>query len=85
MALKVLSARNCGKSYRIQTDTGGTWSLTVKCIMPLNGHTQFKNLAANAARFLKCVSPFSGIKSYKVSGTKTPEFGELCVSFMKSL
>ena len=29
--------------------------------MSQNGQRHFKNLAANAARFLKCVKPFWGI------------------------
>ena len=29
--------------------------LTLQCIMSQNGQTHFKNFAANAARFLKCV------------------------------
>ena len=32
--------------------------LTYKCIKPRNGQINFKNLAANAARFLKCVWHF---------------------------
>ena len=32
--------------------------LTLQYIMPQNGQIHFKNLAANGARFLKCVSPF---------------------------
>ena len=30
-------------------------SFTLECIMSQNGQTHFKNLAVNAARFLKCV------------------------------
>ena len=35
--------------------------------MSQNGQTHFKNLAVNAARFLKCVSPFWGIMHYRVN------------------
>ena len=31
------------------------WKLTLYFAMSSNGQTHFKNLAANAARFLKCV------------------------------
>ena len=31
---------------------------TLSCMTSQNAHVHFKNLAANAARFLKCVSPF---------------------------
>ena len=33
-------------------------SLTLRCITSQNGQTLFKNLAANAAMFLKFVGPF---------------------------
>ena len=43
---------NCMKTLGVSV------SLTLSCIMPQNGQTYFKNLAAFAARFLKYVCPF---------------------------
>ena len=40
----------------LHVGTGPLW-----CVMPQNGQTHFKNLAANAAKFLKCAWPFSDI------------------------
>ena len=40
--------------------------------MSQNGQTYFKNLAANAARFLKYVWPFWGIMHERVNETDTP-------------
>ena len=40
--------------------------LTLWCIMSQNGQTHFKNLAANAARFLKCAWPFWDIMHQRV-------------------
>ena len=39
--------------------------------MSQNRQTQFKNLAANAARFLKCVWPFWDIMHERFKGDKT--------------
>ena len=38
--------------------------------MSQNGQTHFKNLAANAARFLKCVWPFRDIMHERVKASK---------------
>ena len=36
--------------------------LTIECKVSQNGQTHFKNVSVNAARFLRCVWPFEGIK-----------------------
>ena len=38
--------------FKLDTEN---FSLSLQCIMSKNDQTHFKNLAANAARFLKCV------------------------------
>ena len=42
--------------------------------MSSNGETHFKNLAANAARFLKCVWPFYDIAKEMLEGNKKKNF-----------
>ena len=42
--------------------------------MSSNGETHFKNLAANAARFLKCVWPFYDIAKERLEGNKKKNF-----------
>ena len=39
----------------LQSGDEGLKALTLPCIISQNGQTHFKNLAANAARFAKCV------------------------------
>ena len=41
--------------------------VTLYFAMSQNGPIHFKNLAANAARFLKCVWPFYNIAKYRVN------------------
>ena len=51
--------------------------------MPQNVQTHFKNLAANAARFLKCVRPFWDIMHERV---KQPlQLNHLAISYNKKL
>ena len=38
------------------------YTLTLYFAVSQNGQTHFKTLAANAARFLKCVQPFERVK-----------------------
>ena len=44
-----------------------TFKLTLYSVMSQNGQTHFKDLAANAARFLKCVWPFMTLRSKGLS------------------
>ena len=56
-------------SFFIKLQAWGLEFLTLSCLMSKNGQTHFKNLAAFAARFLKCVWPFWGISHKRVKNT----------------
>ena len=48
--------------------------LTLWYIMSQDGQTHFKNLAAKAARFLKCIWPFWDIMHERVDAQHATEF-----------
>ena len=50
---------------------GNSQALTLWCIISQNGQTHFKNLAANAARFLNCAWPFWDIMHYRAAAIYT--------------
>ena len=50
--------------------------VTLYFAMSQNGQIHFKNLAANAARFLKCVWPFYNIAKYRVKPEAHSEPGQ---------
>ena len=54
-------ARRIINWFLLRINNIDTWNDVTGCYMSSNGQTHFKNLAANAGRFLKCVWPFYDI------------------------
>ena len=54
-------------------------SLALQCMISQNGQAHFKNVAANTARFLKCVQPFWKVYIKSIKAWKANSFLEIYI------